>query len=69
VYEDQNFKLYVDNRNRVYFAAMMSICKTTFICFLLISGAFMISKDATVLVLRPLEKILGKVKKMAEDPF
>ena len=61
--------VYVLIRNDLVFEAYLSIAKTTFILFIIMVSALLISKDATALVLQPLETIMLKVSEMAEDPF
>jgi hypothetical protein len=61
--------VYVLIRNDLIFEAYLSLAKTTFILFIIMISALLISKDATALVLQPLETIMLKVSEMAEDPF
>jgi hypothetical protein len=61
--------VYVLIRNDLQFEAYLSLAKTTFILFIIMISALLISKDATALVLQPLETIMLKVNEMAEDPF
>jgi len=51
------------------FESYLSIAKTVFIILIILVSAMLISKDATALVLQPLEIIMLKVREMAEDPF
>jgi len=66
---DPAVSILVDVKQNNIYNAVLSSAKTLFICFLLLAGALTISKDAQELVLRPLEYIMEKVNKMAEDPF
>lgn len=43
----------------------MSFFHTLFICMMLLFGAFIVTKDANDLVIRPLEMIMDKVNIMA----
>lgn len=48
--------------------AILSIVRTLYVSAVLTFGALMFSKDANDLALRPLERMIDKVKKMANDP-
>jgi class 3 adenylate cyclase len=69
MYDDGDFEIYVLVRNVLRGEAYLSLGKTTFILMIIMVSALMISKDATALVLQPLETIMLKVNEMAEDPF
>ena len=69
IIEDHDMELYVLIKNDLQFEAYLSLIKTTFILFIIMVSALLISKDATALVLQPLETIMLKVNEMAEDPF
>jgi len=45
--------------------SLLSICRSIFLCLILMIGSMIISKDAQELVLRPLEYIMEKVNKLA----
>ena len=62
-------EMYVLVKGDLQFEAYLSLLKTTFILFIIMISALLISKDATALVLQPLESIMLKVSEMAEDPF
>ncbi len=76
-YRDQEYEIvtghdmemYVLIKNDLQFEAYLSLGKTTFILFIIMVSALLISKDATALVLQPLETIMMKVAEMADDPF
>lgn len=42
--------------------------KTIFVCLILTLGAMMFSKDANDLALRPIERMIEKVKKISKNP-
>ena len=47
----------------------MSFFKTIFVCIVLTFGALMFSKDANDLALRPIERMIDKVKKISKNPI
>lgn len=49
--------------------AILNICKTVFVCIVLVSAAIFFTKDANDLAIIPIEKMIIKVKKMAENPL
>jgi hypothetical protein len=49
--------------------SIISIFKTIFVCIVLTFGAMMFSKDANDLVLRPIERMIDKVNKIAKNPI
>ena len=69
VIHEHDMEIYVLLENDLQFEAYLSLIKTTFILFIIMVSALLISKDATALVLQPLETIMMKVNEMAEDPF
>lgn len=48
--------------------ALLSICRTIFVCIVLSLGAIYLTKDANTLVIEPIEKMIEKVKKIAVNP-
>jgi hypothetical protein len=52
---------YFDKRDEVRLASLLNIGQTVFICFMLGFGALAFSKDATELVLKPVERMITKV--------
>ena len=42
--------------------SVLNIAKTIFVCIVLLLGALLFSKDANVLVLRPIERMVLKVQ-------
>ncbi|CAI2366775.1 unnamed protein product [Moneuplotes crassus] len=69
IISEHSIQIYVSIKSDLQFEAYLSICKTTFILIVIMVSALLISKDATALVLQPLESIMLKVSEMAEDPF
>lgn len=69
IYSSGKFTIYVLMRDDLRFESYLSLGKTSFILFIIMASALMISRDATALVLQPLETIMLKVSEMAEDPF
>lgn len=49
--------------------AILEICKTIFVCLVLSLGALLFSKDANDLALRPIERMIEKVKMIAKNPI
>ena len=49
--------------------AMFGIVQTIFVCIMLTIGAFMFTKDATDLVIEPIEQMMEKVKRIAKNPL
>lgn len=69
IVEGNGIVMFVLIKDDLQFEAYLSLGKTTFILFIITISALLISKDATALVLQPLESIMLKVNEMAEDPF
>ena len=49
-------------------SAYFGIAKTIFVCLVLTVGALLFSKDANEYALRPIERMIEKVKKIAKNP-
>jgi hypothetical protein len=49
--------------------AVINICRTTYVCLVLSFAAIFFNKDAQTLVLDPLERMIEKVKLMAQNPL
>ncbi|CAI2361233.1 unnamed protein product [Moneuplotes crassus] len=56
-------------KEEIKFIALLKLFKTTFVIILLIVGALLFSSDAHKYVLRPLESLVTKINKLANDPF
>ena len=48
--------------------SILGITRTIFVCIVLSFGSMMFSKDANELALRPLERMIDKVNKIAKNP-
>lgn len=59
----------LDNSSIEETKALMSFFKTIFVCIVLTFGALMFSKDANDLALRPIERMIDKVNKIAKNPI
>ena len=59
----------IDIRSDTQLAALLSIFKTVLAAIVLMGGAVMLSRDATNLVIIPIEKIMLKVQRLAENPL
>lgn len=64
-----NFIAIVDFSFNSRYNAILSILRTCFICFLLTVASLVISKDANELVILPIERLIQKVNKLAENPL
>ena len=51
------------------FNAILNLVRTSFIVFALGYGVIVLNKDANRLVLRPIERMLRKVKDVSENPL
>jgi hypothetical protein len=69
VYSSRGYEIAVLVQADLVFEAYLSLVKTTVILILIMVSTLFISRDATALVLQPLETIMMKVNEMAEDPF
>eukprot|EP00241_Pyramimonas_parkeae_P004274 CAMPEP_0114238114 /NCGR_PEP_ID=MMETSP0058-20121206/7752_1 /TAXON_ID=36894 /ORGANISM="Pyramimonas parkeae, CCMP726" /LENGTH=849 /DNA_ID=CAMNT_0001350203 /DNA_START=611 /DNA_END=3157 /DNA_ORIENTATION=- len=58
-----------DVREASVLQAVLNILRTVFICLILGLGALFFSRDANNLVLMPIERMMKKVKDMAENPL
>ena len=47
----------------------LSLGRTLFVCIVLTLGALLFSKDANDLALRPIERMIDKVNKIAHNPI
>ena len=63
------FVAYTNSRLDAIVEGYISICRTIFICILLSVGAVYFSRDAEVLVLNPIERMIEKVKIIAKNPL
>lgn len=68
-YSYNNFISIFDTRYDSKLVSLLNIFKTLFICIVLTLGALYFTKDAEVLVIRPIEKMIEKVKKIAKNPL
>lgn len=51
------------------FNSLLSMLRTIFICAVLAAGVFVFNRDASRLVLEPIERMLKKVKDVSENPL
>ena len=66
---NDNFVSVFDLRATSRLNAGLGIARTVFICIVLAGGAIFFSKDANDLVIGPIEKMMQKVRKIAENPL
>eukprot|EP00359_Climacostomum_virens_P001583 CAMPEP_0204898930 /NCGR_PEP_ID=MMETSP1397-20131031/1560_1 /ASSEMBLY_ACC=CAM_ASM_000891 /TAXON_ID=49980 /ORGANISM="Climacostomum Climacostomum virens, Strain Stock W-24" /LENGTH=799 /DNA_ID=CAMNT_0052066823 /DNA_START=1252 /DNA_END=3651 /DNA_ORIENTATION=- len=60
---------FFDLRAETRLSAGLNICKTIFICIVLTMGALFFTSDANTLVITPIEKMISKVRSIAENPM
>lgn len=58
-----------NKRSYAIATAGLSFGRTIFVCIVLTMGALMFSKDATDLALRPIEKMIENVNRIARNPI
>jgi hypothetical protein len=58
-----------DLRPDTWMDALLGILQTIFVCIMLTIGTFLFTKDATDLVIDPVEQMMEKVKKIAKNPL
>ena len=66
---DFYFIAYFDNRHEEDTIAIISILRTLFVVLIMGGGALLFSKDATDLVLNPIENMLKKINNITENPL
>lgn len=59
----------IDLREANSLESIMNILRTLLICFIFLLGAMIFSKDANDLALRPIERMIEKVNKIANNPL
>lgn len=50
-------------------ASLLSLARTLFLVLLLAAGSYYLHADTHALVLRPVERMVERVREMAEDPL
>lgn len=68
-FNDGDMSAYYNNTSEAFAQAIINIGRTLFVCVLLSVGALYFSRDAEVLVLNPIERMIEKVKLIARDPL
>jgi len=58
-----------DNTKNIKLNAIFGIIRTVFVCIVLSLSSIYFSKDTTDLVVRPIEVMLEKVKKISNNPL
>lgn len=66
---NDSFVAVFDLRTTSKLNAGLGIARTVFICVVLAGGAIFFSKDANDLVIGPIEAMMQKVNKIAENPL
>lgn len=66
---NDSFVAVFDLRKTSKLNAGLGIARTVFICVVLAGGAIFFSKDANDLVIGPIEAMMQKVNKIAENPL
>ena len=59
----------IDMRWYSQFNSLLNMLRTVFICAILAAGVFVFNRDASRLVLAPIERMLKKVKDVSENPL
>ena len=59
----------MDMRWYSQFNSLLNMLRTIFICAILAAGVFVFNRDASRLVLEPIERMLKKVKDVSENPL
>ena len=59
----------MNSKSNANIAASLSLGKTFFVCIILTLGALYFSKDANDLALGPIESMIEKVNKIAQNPI
>mmetsp|Transcript_26704 Transcript_26704/g.65447 ORF Transcript_26704/g.65447 Transcript_26704/m.65447 type:complete len:926 (-) Transcript_26704:528-3305(-) len=60
---------FFDIRESSQLKAALNMCRTVFVCIVLGLGAMFFSKDANDLVLKPIERMVKKVRDVSENPL
>lgn len=60
---------FFDTRRASRTQAMLNMLRTVFVCIVLAMGAMLFSKDANELVLKPIERMMKKVRDVSENPL
>ena len=68
-YAKGDFVSIFDIRYDSKLTSLLNIFKTLFICVILTLGALFFTKDSEDLVIKPIEKMIEKVKKIAKNPL
>ena len=61
--------VFFDRQHESRIQALLSVLRTIFVCVILIVGAVLFSKDTNALVLRPLDRMIDKIRTMSENPL
>ena len=69
VYISDEFLAFFSYREASQTGGLYSILLTIFVCFLLTVGALLFSKDANSLVIAPIERMVGIIEKLRENPL
>lgn len=65
----QDIVAFSDNTKNIKMNAIFGIIRTLFVCIVLSISSIYFSKDTTDLVVRPIEVMLEKVKKISNNPL
>lgn len=69
VYKGQALNATIDMRYKTKANAIIGICRTIFVAFVLSLGSLMISRDINILAIRPIERMIRKVNQIATNPL
>ena len=66
---DQPFRTTISVRTTQIYTSMVNILRTLFVCCVLAFGAYFFNKDIGDLALKPIERMIDKVNKIASNPL
>lgn len=67
-YEGDTVEVYQDNRSKTELDAILNVIRTFYICFLLLGGSALFSRNTYNLVIKPIESMTEKVIQVIERP-
>ena len=69
VIKSKNYEITISIKSHVEFDSFLKLFKTTMVLIILIIISLLVASDAQKYVLRPLETLISKVRRIAADPF
>eukprot|EP00928_Gymnodinium_smaydae_P035974 TRINITY_DN25229_c0_g2_i1.p1 TRINITY_DN25229_c0_g2~~TRINITY_DN25229_c0_g2_i1.p1 ORF type:complete len:917 (+),score=223.22 TRINITY_DN25229_c0_g2_i1:274-3024(+) len=68
-FENLHFAFYFDKRKFIKTSSNMNMVLTVFICIVLLVSSVMLSTDANVLILAPIDSIMQRLEALRKDPL